>query len=224
MGVNLPRRKRQKIEWVQARAPVWSADPAAIGLTSQQAAQVEARLAAARAAQRAAIEARAAALVATQMYTEAARALHTSAAEAIATIKSFAEASGDPGGSAEVYRQAMVSAPAGGAGPARRPAEVGAVTTGLRNDGAIELRWRLRAPTATGTRYFIHRRIEGETGFTMVADTARKVFIDRGVPAGSLAVSYFVVAKRGDFASAPSEAVTMPLGALPAAGHVRAAA
>src|SRR5690606_18457933 len=127
MGANLPRRKRQKIEWVQARAPAWSADPAAIGLAPQQAAQVEARLAAARAAQRVAIEARAAALVATQVYTEAAKALHTSAAEAIATIKSFAEASGDP---SEVYRQAMVSAPAA-SGPARRPADVGAVTTEL---------------------------------------------------------------------------------------------
>lgn len=223
MGANLPRPKQAMIEWVQTRAPIWSASPAQVGLTDSQAAQVAARVAAARAAQLAALEARAAALAATQAYDDAIEALHTSASEAIAIIKAFAEASDDP---APVYSAAMVSAPAGQGAP-RRPAEVGAVTTQLRNDGAVELRWTMRSPTPTGTRYTIYRRIAGEQAFALIADTSRKRFIDAGVPAGSLAVTYSILAKRGDFASAPSEQVTMPLGAQPApaaAAALRAAA
>lgn len=212
MGSNLPGGRAERIEWVESRAAAWSADPAAIGLTPQQSAQVSADLASARAAYAAALDARAAALVATQACNDAIAKLGASASVAIALIKAFAEATGD----AQVYAQAMVSAPAPRGG-ARRCEQPYRLRAQLRPDGSIELRWRGRG--APGTRYYIRRQRAGDSALQPIADTGAaggKRFIDTDVPAGTAWVAYQVVAKRGRYAAPPSEIIVLPLGAEPA--------
>lgn len=207
MGQNLPDSRLGKIEWFETRAPVWQNDPPGIGLSVEQAADIFGLTTQARQAYTAAVDARAVARTATQAYHDAVDALHAAGSGDIALIKAFADASDDPGG---VYAAAMVS-PASPPSQAPPPAQPFDVTTLLRNDGTIEVKWKGTGPT--GTRYFVHRRLATEQAFTVVGDFAGKNFIDGGVPAGTASVSYFVVAKRGETASSPSEQVTMPLGA-----------
>jgi len=207
MGQNLPTSRLGKIEWFETRTPVWQNDPTAIGLDITRAADIFGLTTQARAAYSAAVDARASAKTATQAFYHAVDTLHATGSEDIALIKAFADASDDPGA---VYAAAMVSPPAPPS-QAPPPAQPFDVTTTLRNDGTIEVKWKGTGPT--GTRYFVHRRLAGEQAFTVVGDFAGKSFVDGGVPAGTASVSYFVVAKRGETASSPSEQVTMPLGA-----------
>jgi hypothetical protein len=97
------------------------------------------------------------------------------------------------------------------------PAQPFDLATHLLNDGTIELKWKGTGPT--GTRYFVHRKLAGESAFSVVGDFSGKSFVDGGVPAGTASVTYFVVAKRGETASPASEPVFMLLGAFNNAGE-----
>jgi hypothetical protein len=206
MGTNLPQSMVGKLEWFETRTPLWNPDPPGIGLSIAQATEIINRTALAREAYNAALAARATSKAATQAWHDAAESMHTYGADLISTIKAFAETTDDPG----VYDTAQVSPPSppGQLPPPNQPADV---TTLLRNDGVIDVRWKGAQPA--GTRYTIHRRLAGENIFTLIGDSGSdKMFLDGGVPQGTTTATYYIVARRGEQASPASEQTTIAFG------------
>lgn len=209
----LPRTRIDKIEWFEARLDAWLADPAAIGLTVGQVTELAGHVAAARAAFDAAQIARNQAVSATAGFHAASAAMEGSGRDLIATIKAFAEASGDAG----VYQSARVPPPAAPtpAGPPDPPAGVGAEIT---SDGAVSLRWR--GSLAHRTFFEVLRRLDGEDAWTALAAIGAKTYLDGAVPVGTTGVQYRVRARRGTHASAASAAITVRLGVEPQTGRI----
>ncbi|MFG0285898.1 MAG: hypothetical protein ACF8R7_15890 [Phycisphaerales bacterium JB039] len=207
MGANLPRNPLDQIQWFENRLADWAVDPTLIGLTALQVSDLSTMVGQARAAYDNTQAIRDTSKAATTAYKSAVAEMRAFGADLIATIKAYAETTADPG----VYETAQVSPrdPAGAVPPPEQPQNL---TTLLRNDGSIELRWKAAQPS--GTRYIIYRRLGPVGSFAVIGDAGgAKSFIDGGVPAGTASATYYIVAKRGDSASAPSEQAIMPLGA-----------
>ena len=206
MGTNLPPTRLDALEWVETRTPLWNPDPTLIGLSIAQVTEVINRQNAARTAYTDALAARAASKAATQAWYAAADSMRSYTADLISAIKAYAETTANP----NVYDIAQVSPPdpAGALPPPNQPADV---TTTLRNDGTVEIKWKGAQPS--GTRYTIHRKLAGQTSFTLIGDVGSdKSFIDGGVTAGTTSATYYIVARRADDASPPSEQTTIAFG------------
>lgn len=216
MGRNLPYNRTDALEWTLSHLDRWEDVAGEIGLDEQG---VQSMMQAAQAAREAMIEAEAAraeAKSATATWHRLADAMKAEVSTAIVTIKATAaragQAQGDPAAERAVYGAAWLSF-AGRPGPSPAPREPGAPTTDLDNHGAPVLRWTGKGPA--GTRYMVHRQLDGETGWTAIGDTHEKTFVDRTLPAGTPSVVYQIVAKYGPHAVA-GVATVMRLGSAPA--------
>ena len=204
MGV-LPSTRLAQIEWFEQRLAAWIANAAAIGLTPAQTTQLQGEIAAARGQYMAAQQARNDSKSATVGYYAASDALVDDGRDLIATIKAFAEATGD----ANVYVLADVPPPADPqpAGPPDTPTNVSGI---INSDGAVELKWK--GTLAHSTFYEVLRKIEGETTWTVIDSVGAKSYLDETVPVGTLSVQYRVRAKRAEFTSAANDPITIRLG------------
>jgi hypothetical protein len=208
MGTNIPRNPLEQIQWFENRLPLWSASPELIGLTALQVSDLSTAVGMARSAYDAAQSARDTAKAQTGAFHTATGSMRALGADLVATIKAYAETTGDP----SVYTTAQVS-PRDPSGASPPPAQPENLVTTLRNDGSIELRWKTPGAQPAGTRYIIWRRLGNTGAFVVAGDAgAGKSFIDNGVPAGTGSATYYIVAKRGDQSSPPSEWTTIPLG------------
>ncbi|VAX39868.1 hypothetical protein MNBD_PLANCTO03-1795 [hydrothermal vent metagenome] len=204
----LPQSDIQMIEWFEERVAGWIADPAAIGLTPDQAASLLTFAGTARAAYQAAQQARNTSKSATVTYHNGSSDLRGFGADLLKTIKAFAEATDDP----NVYALADVPPPAAPApaGPPEPPTDVQGVIT---NDGAVELSWN--GTLAYSTFYEILRKLDDETSWNLISSIGDKKFVDDTLAVGCTAVQYRVRAKRGTDTSAGSEPIIIRLGVEP---------
>lgn len=206
MAQNLPDKRLDVLEWLESHVTIWSgiADPANIGLTEVQVAAITAATTSARNAYDEVILIRANSKDATQTWYNAVDSARQGAAALVATIKAFAEATGN----SNVYAQAGVSE---NADPSARPAPntPANLTTRLLSSGAVELTW-----DASDAAFFdVKRRVNGAGPFTLAGSVAsEKKFIDENIPPGTTSVSYTVTARRGTTRSDESEAILTLLG------------
>ncbi len=210
----LPGTRLAQIQWLETRLPQWATAAAAIGLTAEQVAEMQTLTTDARAAYDTAQAARAATKNTTQAFHAASDAMRTRAGELINQIKAFAATTGDP----NVYTEASVPPPASPS-PAPAPAMPDNLTTTLLNDGSILLKWTATQPAPGAEVYFtVQRKLAGQAIFVNIGDTGEKKFIDASLPQGTPSATYQLIAKRGNHASEPSEAVTIFLGVPQADG------
>lgn len=210
MATILPESKSELLAFCQSHAPVWSADPSAIGLTAGEVAQLAAASAEAAATALASAAAQNAARAATHADNTAQAALHALAAGLISRIKFRAETSDDPA----VYARAQIPAPqARSVTPP--PAQPALLRAALEPAGGLTIRWKAANASGSGTVvYQVSRRLPGEATFTLVGLSGGrdKSFTDRTLPAGSPAVQYMVQGIRGTVHGAPSEILTVQFG------------
>lgn len=220
MGV-IPVQTAEEITFGEVHAPVWAAAEANIGLTGAKCAAVSAAVAAARAAYTQAQAAREAAKAATNNLNVKMSELHPLLAEAVQTIRLFAESTRDP----NVYTLGSIPAPAAPR-PAPPPTQPVRLSAAIIPGGTLRISFRAIDPTNAGaTTYIVSRKLHGEAAFRVVgtAGSSRstngaklprgfKYFDDADLPAGSNNVQYMVQGQRGAVFGLSSEALTVTIG------------
>lgn len=205
----LPTRTDQRLSLIKVLTSRWAEDPAAVGLTPETVAQVQARLAEAEASVSAARAARQLARSLTNQQNNDVRAASRAAQLAINTVKLFAETTN----SAAVLGQALIP-------PADDPSPPPPLATArnfmadpLRN-GDVVLTWD--ASTARGLFYGIERSIDGGAWRFLDAVSAR-TWTDRTVPLGSRQIRYRLYTQRDGKRSSNCAMTVMQFGTTVAA-------
>lgn len=204
------------LTWCQIHAPLFIDSAVEIGLTPAQATAFNT----ATAAFGSALTDQAAAQQAAKMSTEAAHAAYqamlTTAGTTVKIIRAFAEASADPNA---VYQTAQIPAPSSPK-PAPPPAEPTNLSVELLPpSGALVLRWKASNPVGTsGTSYLIRRRLPGESQFSFIGVSGKKIFVDESMVAGPDWVQYTVQGQRSDSSGPLSQIFIVSFGIAPGGG------
>lgn len=202
----VPNRKQDMINFFATRIPLWSADPASVGLTAEICAELSAKLSEAQTDVANQIAKKASAKTATATSNVSASDLRSFGGKQINSIRSFAEGSGGPG----VYAIAEIPAPADPS-PAPAPGEPYDLVADLDNNGFVVLTFKADAASAhTGVFFEVRRQLNGQSGFTLVGSTGTKTFTDTGIQAGTASAVYNITAKRGELSSPTSENIYVP--------------
>ncbi|MBL8879122.1 MAG: hypothetical protein JNG88_08385 [Phycisphaerales bacterium] len=201
------------LQWCEAHAPVFTANAAQIGLTTNQASAFAAATTAGAAALLAQEQAKQAYRVATQQAEGAFGTLRSSAGDTVRLIRAFAESQPKPD---VVYNTAQIPPPSPPS-PAPPPAQPTDLTVTLgASDGALMLRWKASNPTGTsGTSYIIRRKLPSESEFSFIGVSGKKEFVDDSLVAGPDSVQYTVQGQRADSSGPLSPIFTVNFGRLP---------
>jgi hypothetical protein len=195
-----------KIEFFEAHLPIWSVNPASIGLDAAQVATLATLTATARTEYDNLVAIRANALAATNTQKDANNTMYDFGADLIKTIRAFAQTTNND----TVYNDAAIPPPSPPT-PLGPPATPKNVNAQLNTAGEIDLTWD--ASRAGGTSFIIERSTAGATGpWTMIGSVEAVEFTDTAVPTGLTSVSYRVTANRSAGSSTPTAAVTVPFG------------
>lgn len=210
----LPDTNLEQIQFCESHIPIWTAAPAAVGLTAAQVTALDTQTKAARAAYTAAQNARQASKAATTTLHTGVKTMKSTVADMIKAIKSFAANSSNPG---IVYAAAQIPPPAppGTLPPPGQPTDI---SVGLNPDGSLKLRWRAvdAAPTS-GVFFAISRRIGATGPYHSIGGASggpRGIsdFIDNTLALGTTQASYIIQGFRGTQSGLPSEAINIQLG------------
>ena len=175
--------KDAPITWLETRIQAWTDNAAAIGLSTEQAAQMGTLISAARGSYQNAQQQRQIAKDATRTQDEAIADMRQLATALIATIKAFADANDDE----NVYNLAQFDPPAPPT-PSADPVPPTDIELSLRPQGIIDIRWK--GSVAQGTTYEVQRQIGGQGDWTSSGTVPARSLSDAGVPAGSAQVGY----------------------------------
>ena len=173
-----------KIEFFEQHIPVWSADPTAIGLTAQQIIDLTGLTGAARVAYNDAQSVRQTAKAATLTQNNAVADMMAFGTAAIATIKAFADISGDD---QSVYAAAE-----------------------LLNTGQIKLSWK--GTVAHGTFYAVWRRLGEGQPYETLGSVSAKSFTDTTIPVATPEATYYLITHRDELSSEATEPITVRFG------------
>lgn len=207
MANTLPGTIAGRIDFFTQRLTAWAADPAAIGLTAPQIAELQARLVAAGNAHSTVLATRQLAKNQTALQNAAMTELLDQGTGMIATIKAFADLSANP---ISVYAAAEIDPPEERAGPLPPPEAATDLSTELLNSGAVRVSWK--GTIANGTFYDVYRELGGETGFILIGSSAMRRFDDVTVPAGTTRAMYYTVTRRDALTSGESEPTLIRFG------------
>ncbi len=202
----VPNRKQDMINFFAARIPLWSADPASVGLTPEICAELSAKLSEAQTDLANQVARKASAKTATATSNQSAKGLRSFGGKQINSIRAFAEGSGGPG----VYAIAEIPAPADPS-PAPAPGEPYDLDASIDNNGDVVLTFKADAASAhTGVFFEIRRKLDGDPSFSLLGSTGTKSFTDTGIAPGTTSAVYNVTAKRGELSSPTSENIYVP--------------
>ncbi len=188
-----PQKLLQRLEFYEQRAPGWVTNATTIGLTTEQATQLQNLVTGTRTAYDDAQAARNAAKSATVTQDAAFDAMDTFGAQMIKIIRAFGLATGDPA----VFATAQIPEPK--QPEPRAPVNPSNVTFDLVENGALEVRWD--GLTIPGTTYLVDRQTwsgTGQpTGFARIATVSERRFVDTNIPTGTATATYRVSALKG---------------------------
>lgn len=185
----VPRNRDEMIVFYRTHLPAWQADPARVGLTAEQVAQIALLVSEAEAAEAAAADARRRAITATQDLNSKADRLRRFGAGAMATIRGAARIENDVG----VYVAARIPGPRK-AGPTPPPEPARALHATPTGQGDITLEWK--GSIAHGQTFQVMRAVENGP-FTIVAAGRFKAWTDTRVPVGARQIFYRIISQRG---------------------------
>lgn len=188
-----PKQLLQRLEFYEQRAPGWVTNAATIGLTPEQATQLQNLVTGTRTAYDDAQAARNAAKSATATQDAAFDTMDTFGAQMIKIIRAFGVATDDP----SVFATAQIPEPK--EPEPRAPVHPSNVTFSLENNGALEARWD--GTIVPGTSFLVDRQVwsvSGQpTGFARVATVSERRFVDTDIPTGTATATYRVSALKG---------------------------
>ena len=214
MSDNLPPRRREALEWLEAIIAQWNTNFASIGLTSAQVTDLAGDITDARTDFTSVEQVRNDSKVTTQEWYTSAAVMRVKASGFVATIKGFAETSGDP---SAVYTLAGLTGIAPRT-PAAPPTQPNVDSADLGGDGSVTINFSGTGPT--GTVWQVSRQLAGETGFTFVGngDSLTKSFKDITVPSTVSSAAYRVQGVRGSIVGPASFPLTVQFGSADAGG------
>lgn len=205
MASIVPKEQRSAIAFFSQRLEAWGADPAAIGLSSDEVAAIADKVAAAEQAYDEMLQARMASMNATLALRQRIADMRSFGTDLIQVIRAHAELSDG----VEVYVAALIPPPRQGSplGPPPAPRDV---RVELDGDGYAHLRWK--GDRAGGTAYLIERQVfeidapPGAGAWTLIGTSVLSTAVDATVPRGVRQVWYRVRGRRpaGDGPSATS--------------------
>ncbi len=195
-----------KIQYFEQHIPIWAEDPAAIGLDAAAIAEITTRTGAARLAFNNAQAARSASRAATVTQAADVKAMMEFGTAMVATIKAFADLSGDD---QSIYAAAEIQ-PDTGPSPLAPPIPAIDLAADLLNTGAINLTWK--GTVANGTFYTVWRRLKGETEYETLGSVSAKSFEDDTIPVGTPEANYYLVTHRDRLSSDATEPITVRFG------------
>lgn len=204
MGV-IPGGKADQVEFFQKRLAQWTAKAEELGLTSEQMTAFTLLVNGALTGLSNADEARLTAKAATVTYHSAVDAMVAEGRALVATIKAYAELTGDP----NIYAIAMLPPPKV---PGKQPAPEAptAVRATLLTNGTIKVTWDA---SVAGTAFMIFRRTDVGAGLgsTVQVGTVGSVreFNDSTLAGCTRAAAYIVRAVRGTQMSPDSQEATI---------------
>lgn len=202
----VPTKRSDMINFFATRLPVWSQNPTAIGLTAQQMAQLSVRVTAAQGAAADQLALQAQAKAATEEANNQAAGLRSFGGNLVNTVRSFAETNDNPA----VYALAQIPAPSAPT-PAPAPSMPYDLKADIDNNGDVVLAYKAdNAAPHTGVFFEIRRRLDGQSGFTLIGTSGVKTFTDNAIPPGTTNAIYTVTARRGDLSSPTSENIAVP--------------
>jgi hypothetical protein len=181
-----------KLSFFEEHLPVWSVDPAAIGIDAAQIASLALLVTAARTDFDSVAAIRNSAMAATEAQNNSIDAMYDLGADLLKTIRAFAETTND----SSVYVAAEIPAPQPPtpAGPPDKPSEL---AVELLSGGGLRLTWK---GTLSKSAFFsVYRKAEAESSFTLLDSPAEKFFDDTTIPAGANNVTYYIQARRDSF-------------------------
>lgn len=203
MGL-LPSSRIKRLNYFNSRVDTWVANATQIGLTPAQASAFKILVETALSKNLAAEQLRNQSKAATQSYYEAADDAITPGRAYLATIKAYAEATGNP----NVYALAEVDPPAPPT-PAPVPAVPENVVGTISPTGSVTLNWEATPSGASSGIFFLVGRKRGaETTYTVIGGTPLREFFDPAPDVCDGPVSYQVRAQRGQLSSNWSVPIT----------------
>ena len=189
--------RREKLEWIEARAPIWQTSALQIGITVAQATSLKSLVAAASDAFTAAEAARADAKSATRKFYDAVADMSEPTRDLIATIKAFAETTNNP----NVYNISNIDPPAPPT-PASAPTIPFDVSGSVSPTGNATVTWDAdRSGASSGIFFMVERKRGTEATFSIIGGTAEKAFLDVDPRFATGTVQYRVKAQRGSLSS-----------------------
>jgi hypothetical protein len=209
----IPKSAAKQLTFFQTRVGKWIENHAEIGLSAEEADDIEAKYQAARAAYFQQQAAFLAARTATMTFYQTARDLARAGSSAIQKIRATASITDDP----NVYVLGSIDPPKKGS-PIEAPGKPDQFSVRLFPVGPLQLSWKCKNPTnAEGTMYELWRTVEGgEKQF--LAITGEKFYTDTTIPAGAKVVTYWVTAVRGRKRGV-SASYTVRMGVRPGSIH-----
>lgn len=200
MGV-LPKATQDLLDFCDAHVSVFVTNAVAIGLTPAQATTFKNAAGLARENFNAAITADNVKKAATHTSQMSISALRKTAADTIALVKAFADASATP---ATVYDLAQIPMPAAPS-PAPAPGTPTDFTAGLDQSGVVTLKWKCANPPGISGTIYECRRKTGTGSFVFVGAVGTREFADSTLPAGSVGVTYEITAVRSTQRGDPAQ-------------------
>lgn len=205
----LPTSKAEFLAFCAAHTETWTDNAAALSLNPTAVTAWKAALGDAQIAFTAAEAARNAAKAATLNADTLIRGVRTTTAEFIRLIKNRAATSGDPDA---IFALAEIDAP-------RPPSELPPpgqpfmLTADLNPNGSLTIRWKTNNPAgASGTSYFVQRRLGAQGSYAIVGGGTGRTFTDVTLPAGQASVYYTVQGVRGGVFGPTSEPLVVSFG------------
>lgn len=186
----LSEKRSEVIQFFTQRLSSWQANPELIGLSPAQVTELAGLTATASSRYQDALVSRQASKDATLEYYNTTDALRNFGAALIATIKAFADATGDPG----VYALASIPEPADPT-PSAAPAVPTGVTLFMRAQGSVEIRWD--GSLAGGTFYEVQRSLDDGTSWSTIASIPARETLDETVPQGTARAYYRIRGVKG---------------------------
>jgi hypothetical protein len=185
----VPRPIGEKLSFFEQHLPVWTKDPASIGLNSDQVAELSVLVSQAREKVDEVNDLRSRSRAATNSQSVAVGAMAELGGDLIKTIRAFAETNNDP----NVFGAAQIPLPAPPT-PAGPPDQPKILKAQLLSPFGLRITWEGSA--ARGTYFNVWRKLGGERSFSFVGTAKTRRLDDLTIPDGSASVSYFVAAHR----------------------------
>lgn len=186
----LSEKRSEVIQFFTQRLTAWQANAAQIGLDPAQVTELSGLTSTASSSYQTALTKRQESKDATLSFHEDTDALRDLGAALIATIKAFAEATGDAG----VYALASIPEPADPT-PSAPPAVPNNITLLMRAQGSVELTWD--GSLAGGTFYEVQRSLDDGTSWSTIASIPARETLDETVPQGTARAYYRIRGVKG---------------------------
>jgi hypothetical protein len=209
MGTVLPADKALMVTFGNMHVDPWNTNMVAIGVAMADYTAFKASASSAQTAFAAAEAARLNSKAATDAYYAAVGVLRTKAAVCVRSIQAKAKATGD----ASIYALAQISPPDPRSHTGQPPAQPMDLRAALNPDGSITLTWKCSNPRGVSrVVYFVERKLDSETAFSLVDTVGEKKFTDMNLPFGTQQAVYMVTGKVGSLNGPTSAQFTVMFG------------